>query len=163
MPFAYVSPPAHGGWRWQLLISQFPAGKSKAIPSLHSGLQLSKITKKNDNIPYNMRCWKCCPPSYTHFCHHFRKCAFTPGIGGHVLNEVSRVWRCRGSKYIPLPKCLHLQRILNDQGRTLLAYLLGNMSLSKQAREKYISRIVEGEVFLLCTRWQCKMFVVLDS
>ena len=35
----------HGGWRWQPLISQVPAGKSKAIPPLHGGLQLSKITK----------------------------------------------------------------------------------------------------------------------
>ena len=60
-----------------------------------------------------------------------------PGIGSHVLNEVSRVWRCRGSKYTPpFPQCLHLQSILNDQGRTLLAYLLRNMSLSKQARKR---------------------------
>ena len=45
------------------------------------------------------------------------------------------------------------------RGRTLLAYLLRNKSLSKQARETYISRIVGGEVFLLCTRWQCKIFL----
>ena len=37
------------------------------------------------------------------------------------------------------------------------------MSVSKQARETYNSRIVGGEVFLSCTRWQCKMFVVLDG
>ena len=48
----------------------------------------------------------------------------TTGIGSRVLNEVLRVWRCRGSKCIPLPQCLHLQSILNDQGRTLLAHLL---------------------------------------
>ena len=58
------------------------------------------------------------------------------GIGSHVLNEVSQVWRCRGNKYIPLPLCLHLQSILNDQGRTRLAYLLRNMSLEKQARKR---------------------------
>ena len=33
------------------------------------GLQLSKITKKNNHVPYNMRCWKCCPPSSIHFRH----------------------------------------------------------------------------------------------
>ena len=32
----------------------------------------------------------------------------------------------------------------------------------KAGKETYISRIVGGKVFL-CTRWQCKMFVVLDS
>ena len=36
----------HGGWRWQPLISQVPAGKSKAIPSLQGGLQLSKNYKE---------------------------------------------------------------------------------------------------------------------
>ena len=88
---------------------------------------------------------------------------YTAGIGSHVLNEVPQVWRFRGCKYVPLPQCLHLQSILNNQGRTLLAYLLRNMSLSKQARETYISGIVGGEVFLLCTRGQCKLFVVLDT
>ena len=29
--------------------------------------------------------------------------------------------------------------------------------------ETYISRTMGGEVFLLCTRRQCKMFVVLES
>ena len=33
----------------------------------------------------------------------------------------------------------------------------------KAGKGTYISRIVGGEVFLLCTRWECKMFVVLDS
>ena len=33
----------------------------------------------------------------------------------------------------------------------------------KAGRETYISRIVGGEVFLLCTRWHSKMFVLLDS
>ena len=60
--------------------------------------------------------------------------SYEAGISSHVLNEVSRVWRCRGSKCIPLPQCLDLQCILNVQGRTLLAYFLLNMSLSKQAR-----------------------------
>ena len=62
----------------------------------------------------------------------------------------------------PLHQCLHLQSILNDQGLTLLAYLLRNISV-KAGKETYISRIVGGEVFSLCTRWQCKMFIVLDS
>ena len=70
----------------------------------------------------------------------------------------------QGQQLYP-PQCLHLQCILNDQGRTFLAYLLRNMSLSKQARRRrpYNSRILGGEVFLLCTRWQSKMFVVLKS
>ena len=68
----------HGGWRWQPLIVQVLASKSKAIPPLHGILQLSKITKKNNRLPYDMRCWKCSPPSSTHFWHlFFRKCEFT--------------------------------------------------------------------------------------
>ena len=60
--------PQHGGWQWHPLIDQVPAGKSKTIPPLHGGLQLSKITKKNSHIPYNIR-WKCFPPSFKHFWH----------------------------------------------------------------------------------------------
>ena len=55
--------PQHGSWWWQPLIAQVLAGKSKAITPVHGSLQLSKISKKNNHIPYNMRCWKCCPPS----------------------------------------------------------------------------------------------------
>ena len=43
----------------------------------HGGLQLSKITKKNNHVPYNMKCWKCCPLSSTCFWQLFRKCPFT--------------------------------------------------------------------------------------
>ena len=88
---------------------------------------------------------------------------FTSGIGSHVLNEVSRVWRCRGSKCIPLPPCLHLQSILNDQGANFPSVFTWKYVSVKAGKEMYISRNVGGEVFLLCTRWQCKMFVVLDS
>ena len=73
------------------------------------------------------------------------------GIGSHVLNEVSRVWRCRGSKYSPLPQCLHLQSILNVQGRTLLAYLLRNMSLSRQARKRIFQESWE-KYFFFCAQ-----------
>ena len=66
----------HSGWRWHPLVAQVPAGKSNAIPPLHGSLQLSKITKKNNHVPYNMRCWER-PSSSTHFWHLFRKCAFT--------------------------------------------------------------------------------------
>ena len=66
----------NGSWRWQPLIAQVPAGKSKAILPLHVGSQLSKFTKKNNHVPYNMK-WKCCPPSSIQFWHLFRKCAFT--------------------------------------------------------------------------------------
>ena len=67
----------NNGWRWEPLIAQVPAGKSKAEPPLHVSLQLSKIIKKNNHVPYNLRCWKCCPPSSKHFWHLFGKCAFT--------------------------------------------------------------------------------------
>ena len=79
--------PQHSGRRWQPLIAQILAGKLKAIPPLHGSLQLSKITKKNNHVsvPYNMRCWKCCPPSSTHFWHLFRKCAFTQ------INSISEI------------------------------------------------------------------------
>ena len=86
------------------------------------------------------------------------------GIGSHVLHEVSRVWRCRGSKYSSLPQCLHLQCILSDQGRALLAYLLRNMSLSKQARKRTFQESWEEKYFcsaqddnvrcLLCSKVQ---------
>ena len=33
---------------------------------LHGGLRLSKITKRNNHVPYNMRC---CSPSSIHFWH----------------------------------------------------------------------------------------------
>ena len=35
--------PQHGGWRWQPLIAQVPAGKSKPFSPLHGGLKLSYI------------------------------------------------------------------------------------------------------------------------
>ena len=74
---SFKSLPQHDSWRWHPLIAQVLAGKSKAMPQLHSSLQSSKNTKKNNQVPYNMRCWKCCPSSSTHFWHLFRKCAFT--------------------------------------------------------------------------------------
>ena len=48
--------PQHSDWRWQLLTAQILAGKSEAIPPLHGGPHLSKIAKKNNHIPYNVRC-----------------------------------------------------------------------------------------------------------
>ena len=36
-------------------------------------------------VPYNMRCWKCCPPSSTHFWRLFRKYAFTQ------INSISQI------------------------------------------------------------------------
>ena len=60
--------------------------KIESNTPLHGGLQLSKITKKKKNhVPYNMRCWKCCPPSSTDIWHLFRKCAFT------CINPVSEI------------------------------------------------------------------------
>ena len=83
--------PQHGAWRWQPLIAQIPAGKSKATLPLHDGLQFSRITKKNNHIPCNMRCWKCCPPSSTHFWHLFRKCAFTQINSISETQSISRL------------------------------------------------------------------------
>ena len=81
----------HGGWRGQPLIVQVPAGKSKAIPLLYSGLQLSKITKINNHVPYNMRCWKYCLPPSTHFWHVFMKCAFTRINSISEIQSISRL------------------------------------------------------------------------
>ena len=83
--FPLTCRPQHGCQWWQPLTAQIPACKLKEVHPLHGGLQLSKITKKNNHIPYNMRCWKCCPPSSTHFWHLFRKCAFT------CINSISGI------------------------------------------------------------------------
>ena len=74
--FRLMGCPQHGSWWLQPLLAQVLPGKSEAIPPLHDSPWLSKITKKNNHIPYNMR-WKCCPLSSTHFWHLFKKCAFT--------------------------------------------------------------------------------------
>ena len=81
----------HSSQWWQPLIAQVPAGKLKATPPWHGGLQLSKITKKNNHVPYNMRCWKCCPPSSTHFWHLFRKRAFTCIKSSSEIESISRL------------------------------------------------------------------------
>ena len=67
--------------------SQVPACKSKAIPSLHGGLQSSKITKKKIHVLHNMRYWKCCLP----FWHLFRKCAFTRINSISEIQSISRL------------------------------------------------------------------------
>ena len=77
--------PQHSSLRWQLLIAKVLAVKSKSIPLLLGGLQLGKITKQYNHVPYNMRSWKCSPTSATHFWHHFRKCVFTQ------INSVSEI------------------------------------------------------------------------
>ena len=53
----------------------------------------------------------------------------------------------QGQQVHPFPQCLHLQSILNDQGRTLLAYLLRNMSLSKQVRKRTFQESWEEKYF----------------
>ena len=52
---------------------------------------LSKITKKNNHEPYNMRCWKCCPPLSTYFWYHFKKCAFTRINSISEIQSISRL------------------------------------------------------------------------
>ena len=82
------------------------ADKSKAIPPLHGGLQLSKITKKNDHVPYNMRCWKCCPSSSTHFWHLLQEmCIYTQ-------NSISEIQSNSGLKLVSILlmcgfRCIH--------------------------------------------------------
>ena len=65
---------------WLVMASTDSPGPGQQIEintPLHGGLQLRKVTKKNNHVPYIMGCWKCCPTSSTHFWHLFRKCAFT--------------------------------------------------------------------------------------
>ena len=61
-----------------------PGRQIESNTPLHGGLQMSKITKKNNHRPYNTRCSKCSPPS-TYFWHLFRKYAFT------LNNSVSEI------------------------------------------------------------------------
>ena len=53
----------------------------------------------------------------------------------------------QGQQLHPLPQYLHLQCIRNVQGWTLLAYLLRNMSLSKQARKRIFKESWEEKYF----------------
>ena len=70
---------------------------------------------------------------------------------------------CRGSKYSPLPQCFHLQSILNDQGRTLLAYL---RTFQELWEEKYFCCTQDDNVrYLLCSivqkgthKWNMKRY-----
>ena len=52
-------------------------GNSTAIPPAAWQPAIDNTTKKNNHIPYNMKCWKCCPLSSTHFWYLSRKCEFT--------------------------------------------------------------------------------------
>ena len=53
----------------------------------------------------------------------------------------------QGKQVHPPPSMPSLQCILNDQRRTVLAYLLGNMSLSKQARKRTFQESWEEKYF----------------
>ena len=68
--------PWHGGQPWQPLTAQIPANQQQ-YPPLQSSLQFITLQKKNNHLPYNMRCWKCCPLSSTRFWYLFRKCVRT--------------------------------------------------------------------------------------
>ena len=54
-----------------------PGWQTKSNTPEARQLQLSKITKKNNHVSYNMRCWKC--PLSTHFWH------FLGNVHLHVL------------------------------------------------------------------------------
>ena len=41
--------------------------QARMLPLAPQRWTLSKITKENNYVSYNMGCWKCCPPSSTHF------------------------------------------------------------------------------------------------
>ena len=92
--FSLKCRPQHGGWRWQPLIAQVPTGKLKAIPPLHGSLQLSKITKKNNHLSYNVRYWKCCPLLPTHFWNLFRNVHLHGFI--NFRNTVNFTYYCVG-------------------------------------------------------------------
>ena len=64
---------------------------SPSARQLHSGLQLNKITKKNNHVLYNMRCWICFPHSSTHFWHLFRKYALTQINSISEIQSISRL------------------------------------------------------------------------
>ena len=137
--------PQHDGRRWQPLIPQVPTCKSNAIPPLHCGLQLSKITKKNNHIPYNMRCWICCPPSSSHF---LRKCAFTRITSYSEIESIlrlilafnsSNVWSSQQTFYsFQVPPQIN---IANPRRRAAVVLL----SISRLATVAIASRRTAGE------------------
>ena len=64
-----------------------------------------------------------------------------------MAEEHTPYYRALGAASASLSLCLHIQSILYDQGRTLLAYLLRNMSLSKQARNRTFQEWWEEKYF----------------
>ena len=83
----------HGGWRWQSLIVQFQGSKSKAVPRCIAAYNWVKLQRKIIMYRYLITwgCWKCCPPSSTHFWHLFRKCAFTWIKSISEIQSISRL------------------------------------------------------------------------
>ena len=73
VPFACH--PQHGSWQWQLRSRLANLKQYLRSTAAYNWVKLQREIK--NHAPYNMRCWKCCPPSSTHFWHLFRKCAFT--------------------------------------------------------------------------------------
>ena len=80
--------------------SQGPGRQIESNTPLHDILQLSKITKKNNHVPYNMRCWRLCPPSATYFWHLFRKCTFTQINSISDIQSISRLILAFNSPYM---------------------------------------------------------------
>ena len=67
----------------QPLIAQDPAANQKQYPPMHGGLQLSKIAKKTNHVPYEMLEML---SSFIHiFLASFTKCAFT------WINSISEI------------------------------------------------------------------------
>ena len=66
-----------------------PGQQIESNTPAYGGLQLSKITEKNNHGSFNI-CWKC-PPSSTHFWHLFTKCAFTRFNSISEIQSVSRL------------------------------------------------------------------------
>ena len=89
------------------------------------------------------------------------------GIGSHVLTTQWGLanMTLQGQKIYPLPQCLHLESILDDQGRTLLAYLLRNMSLSKQVRKRTFQESWD-EKYFCCAQGdnvRCLLFSIVQK
>ena len=92
------------------------------------------------------------------------KCFSRSGIDSHVGYSMrSREYDIAGQHVHPPPSVPSPTEHSERPGANSPSVFTSKHVSVKAGKETYISRIVGGEVFSLCTIWQCKMFVVLDS